>query len=215
MSLMGWLGRKTSTQTVIVDLVIYNPSNTVELQWLEHRWLVYLGLFELIFESLRDFSDSSRKQILREVFLFYHEIVCCVYILESSHRYDSNEYTQHTIILLKTENISLNYRHLLPDLAPWLNLTGSNKFPWSQRCSSHWSLTVVCARIGIVQALLLSALNRIWFSSTGKTITWWSNFLRHKITVVFISPRHMYRENWVSCIYCLTASCQTVTYLLS
>ena len=56
---------------------------TVELQLLEHRWLVYHGLFELIFESLRIFSDSSRKQILREIFLFYHEIVCCVYSLES------------------------------------------------------------------------------------------------------------------------------------
>ena len=32
----------------------------------------------------------------------------------------------HTIILLKIENISINYRHMLPDLAPWLNLIGSN-----------------------------------------------------------------------------------------
>ena len=32
------------------------------------------------------------------VFLFYHG-VCCVYSLESHHRGDSNEYTQHTIIL--------------------------------------------------------------------------------------------------------------------
>ena len=39
---------------------------------------------------------------------------------------DSNEYMQHTIILLKIENISLNYCHLLPDLVPWLNLIGSN-----------------------------------------------------------------------------------------
>ena len=88
--------------------------------------LLYHGLFELIFESLRNFSDSSRKQILREIFLFYNEIVCCVYSLESPHRGDLNEYTQHTIILLKIENISINYRHLLPDLAPWLNFIGSN-----------------------------------------------------------------------------------------
>ena len=26
--------------------------NTVELQWLEHRWLVYHGYFELVLESL-------------------------------------------------------------------------------------------------------------------------------------------------------------------
>ena len=31
--------------------------------------------------------------------LFYHGIVCCVYSLESPHRGDSNEYTQHTIIV--------------------------------------------------------------------------------------------------------------------
>ena len=30
--------------------------------------------------------------------IFYHEIVCCVYPLESPHRGDSSEYTQNTII---------------------------------------------------------------------------------------------------------------------
>ena len=39
-----------------------------------------------------------RKQIFRDFFLFYHGIECCVYSLESPHRGDSNEYTQHTII---------------------------------------------------------------------------------------------------------------------
>ena len=52
----------------------------------------------------------AQKHILKEIFLFYYEIVCCVYSLE----------------LLKVENISINYRHLLPDLVPWLNLVGSN-----------------------------------------------------------------------------------------
>ena len=33
---------------------------------------------------------------LREIFLFYHEMYV-VYSLESPHRGDSNEYTQHTI----------------------------------------------------------------------------------------------------------------------
>ena len=32
-------------------------------------------------------------------FSYYHEIVCCVYSLELPHRGNSNEYTQHTIIL--------------------------------------------------------------------------------------------------------------------
>ena len=44
-------------------------------------------------------SNSSRKQIFRDFFLFYLGIVCCVYSLESPHRGDSNEYTQHTIIV--------------------------------------------------------------------------------------------------------------------
>ena len=34
-----------------------------------------------------------------EIFLFYHEIECYVYSLESSQRGDSNEYTKHTIIV--------------------------------------------------------------------------------------------------------------------
>ena len=59
-------------------------------------------------------------------FLLYHGIVCWVYSLESPHRGDSNEYTQHTIIVLKFENISLNYRYLFPELVPWLTLSGSN-----------------------------------------------------------------------------------------
>ena len=34
-----------------------------------------------------------------EIFLFYHENVCCVYSLELSQWGNSNEYTQPTIIL--------------------------------------------------------------------------------------------------------------------
>ena len=63
--------------------------DTVEPQSLEHRWFVYYGWFELVLESLGNSSDSSRKQIFKKIFLFYHEIVCG----------DSNEYTQHTIIV--------------------------------------------------------------------------------------------------------------------
>ena len=36
--------------------------------------------------SLRNSSDSSRKQIFSDFVLFYHEIVCCVYSLEASSR---------------------------------------------------------------------------------------------------------------------------------
>ena len=49
------------------------------------------------FLSPYEILPSSRKQIFKEIFLFYREIVCCVYSLESPLRGDSNEYTQHTI----------------------------------------------------------------------------------------------------------------------
>ena len=42
---------------------------------------------------------AQENKYLMIFFLFYHGIVCCVYLLESPHRSDSNEYTQHTIIM--------------------------------------------------------------------------------------------------------------------
>ena len=43
-------------RTPLLALVLYTAKEakigTVELQWLEHRWLVYHGFFELVFESL-------------------------------------------------------------------------------------------------------------------------------------------------------------------
>ena len=59
------------------------------------------GLFTMANSNsfLSPSSDSSRKQIFRKIVLFYREIVCCVYTLESPHRGDSNDYTQHTIIV--------------------------------------------------------------------------------------------------------------------
>ena len=42
---------------------------------------------------------AQTKQIFTDFFLFHHGIVWCVYTLELPHRGDSNEYTQHTIIV--------------------------------------------------------------------------------------------------------------------
>ena len=42
---------------------------------------------------------AQENKYLSKFLLFYREIVCCVYLLESPHRGDSNEYTQHTIIM--------------------------------------------------------------------------------------------------------------------
>ena len=90
-------------------------------------WLIRTRCFE---------SDSLRKQIFREVFFFqfYHLIVCCVYSLESPHRGDSNEHTQHTITMKTIEKISINNHHLFSDLAPWLTLSGSN-YPYLEQIS--------------------------------------------------------------------------------
>ena len=56
----------------------------------------------------------------------------CVFI-RIAHQGDSNEYTQHTIIVTEIKK-SLNYRYLLPDLAPWLTLSSSN-YPFPEQFS--------------------------------------------------------------------------------
>ena len=56
-------------------------------------------MIRTFFQSLQNSSNSSRKQIVNDFFLFNHEIVCCVYSLELSHQGDSDEYTQHTTIV--------------------------------------------------------------------------------------------------------------------
>ena len=42
---------------------------------------------------------AQKNKYLGIFFLFYHEMVCCVYSTESPHWGDSNEYTQQTIIV--------------------------------------------------------------------------------------------------------------------
>ena len=58
-----------------------------------------IAIANSFFESLRNSSDYSRKRMFRQIYFFHHDIVCCMYSLESPHRGDSNEYTQHTIIV--------------------------------------------------------------------------------------------------------------------
>ena len=48
MLLLGWSGGAM----VQSKLAVPGRPATVELQWLEHRWLVYHGCFELVLESL-------------------------------------------------------------------------------------------------------------------------------------------------------------------
>ena len=42
----------------------HSDCSTVELQWLEHRWLVYHGYFELVLES------QGKKNIAADIILF-------------------------------------------------------------------------------------------------------------------------------------------------
>ena len=42
---------------------------------------------------------AQENKCLGEIILFYHEIIRCAHSLESPHGGDSNEYTQHTIIV--------------------------------------------------------------------------------------------------------------------
>ena len=71
---------------------------TVELQWLEHWWLVYHGYFELVLESLGKNPLAADLGWFSVIFFFILKTVNCVYSLESPHWGDSNENTQHTFI---------------------------------------------------------------------------------------------------------------------
>ena len=57
----------------LLDVMLFLPTvTTVKPRWHEHRWLIALGWFELVFESLRSSSESTRKQLFRKIFLPYH-----------------------------------------------------------------------------------------------------------------------------------------------
>ena len=78
------------------------------------------------FLSSHEILLIAQKQIFKEIFLFYHEIVCCVYSLELPHQGDSNKYTQQNQCVHLTyryciedpRNFSKLLSNLLPDLAP-------------------------------------------------------------------------------------------------
>ena len=53
---------------LVIFIYIFVHLYTVKISWFEQRWLIYLGWFKFIFESLWNSSDSSRKQIFREIF---------------------------------------------------------------------------------------------------------------------------------------------------
>ena len=62
-----------------------SKQQTVDLQWLEHSWLVYHDCFELILGSLEKKSHSCRfgKNRVIFIFIFIVKMVYCVFSLES------------------------------------------------------------------------------------------------------------------------------------
>ena len=86
--------------------------------------LIFFVSYVTIIQSNLDGSntDGSFTMANSNSFLSPYEILLIAqenkYFRKFSYRGDSNEYTQHTIIMQKIEKISLNYRYLLPELVP-------------------------------------------------------------------------------------------------
>ena len=75
-------------------------------------------------------KHSARSDVIIGVLfsIFVDMKVCCVFSLESPHRGDSNEYTQHTIINL-IKKITLNY-------SKYNNVCSYGIFPRDSKASS-------------------------------------------------------------------------------
>ena len=76
---------------------------TVELQWLKHIWNRGVVQANECY-SLRQVRRHTRDSFSLLFCFFLDMKVCCVFLLESPHRGDSNEYTQYTIFSTKKEN---------------------------------------------------------------------------------------------------------------
>ena len=63
---------------------------------------------------------------MNNFFIFFNMKACCVFSLESPHRGDSNEYTQHAIINIK-KKITLNYPKYNKCLHLWDFLLGTQE----------------------------------------------------------------------------------------
>ena len=94
----------------------------IDLQRLEHWWLVYHGCFELFLESLR--SHCCRYRIILHHFPFYIEnSILCVLIRIASMRWFKSAHTTYL-------HVKANRKYILimpPDLALWLTHISSNQ----------------------------------------------------------------------------------------
>ena len=94
--------------------------NTVKFEWHEHRFLVYRGwtCFWVPTKIFREAPENKNLGILREIFLFYREDVCCVYSTESPNQGDSYEYIQNTIIYRRAKTSRKHAYIILTPLNP-------------------------------------------------------------------------------------------------
>ena len=58
-------GKAAQGICIICIIVLLLDFTTVELQWLEHRWLVYHGYFKLVLESLGNIPIAADIIIFR------------------------------------------------------------------------------------------------------------------------------------------------------
>ena len=67
---------------------------TLDLQWLEHWWLVYHGCFEIILESLGKNTIAANLEKLRVIFYVENGILCVLIRIASVRRF---QWEQHNI----------------------------------------------------------------------------------------------------------------------
>ena len=119
-------------------------------------------------------SHSSRFGIIKGVFLFCIEngILCVLIRIASMRRF----YWEHTIYLHVTENWK-DIPTLPLDLVLWLKLISSNSLcleliSWFQRCSSHWSSTVVVPHQNLCRGGRVEGWCWVNFQCRGFLLIW-------------------------------------------
>ena len=71
-------------------ICIYSRTSIARTPLARLSWLIRTRI-----DSVRNSSDNTIKQTIKKIFLFYREIVCCVYSLESPHRCVASTLTWH------------------------------------------------------------------------------------------------------------------------
>ena len=110
---------------------------------------LFLSLYKIL-------AIAPENKYLRNYFLFYHEIVCCVYSSELPHYYVEDQKYFPTLS-----------PDLLPDLAQWFTLNGLN-YPYLEQISMvpnmFESLRFYCIVLVHIRSTLAGPFN--WVTTT-------------------------------------------------